>query len=303
MRKYCLQGIPKVKKDDWKQLVKKTYQEIESSIQRLEKEISPVELTSSQIASVNKIIDLAKHYYINWIENNFHHMYKPREVFRGFGSTYDDATKYLNRFFDIVRNENLSWVLVNSLSHSFDRARNLKDEHHGYEAQEREYQRLKPLYLKFPNIQKWERFTQKSNDIFLYHHDDEWSRANSALLKQYKKALKQKTQDDKKARTKGLASAYQDKTRELATSVKNALKKQLVSDECPYCGNSLGTVPHADHIYPVAEGGLSTIQNMIYICKSCNMKKSDKTLRQFITENNMDREFIENNLSRLDKKF
>jgi 5-methylcytosine-specific restriction endonuclease McrA len=292
----------------------KPYTELESHIRRLESEIAPVELTSAQITKLSKFIDNTKMNFVNWVESNFTRYHDSIGVDKGFGDTYDGASKYINDIFNIVSNENLSWSLVSILSNKFDQIINNRCNWWGFEKAEQEYQRLRSLSLEPVHLDEWSIFNKVNSNKYLYHHDDEWFKANSDLLYQYKKALKskirhdkeaqkQKIQDEKVAKNKALASAYQDKTRDLAASVKNKLKKQLVSKECPYCGNSLGEDPHADHIYPVAEGGLSTIKNMVYICKSCNMKKRDKTLRQFIFENNMDREFIENNLSRLDKKF
>ena len=97
------------------------------------------------------------------------------------------------------------------------------------------------------------------------------------------KIEKEKQKEAENKRIKALAAAHTGKTRQLATNVKNQLKQQtsLISG-CPYCGGSLGETPHADHIYPVARGGLSTADNMIYVCQRCNIKKSDKTVYEFV---------------------
>lgn len=58
--------------------------------------------------------------------------------------------------------------------------------------------------------------------------------------------------------------------------------------QCPYCGGPLGDSPHLDHIYPVAKGGLNTIQNTAYVCVTCNNKKSDTTLTAFIEKEGKD---------------
>ena len=94
MREYFLQGLPKVKKDDWQLLVKKTYQEIESSIQRLEKEISPVELTSSQLIMLGKVFDSAKNEHSNWIDRISSNMHENRELLNDWEHRYDFAKKY-----------------------------------------------------------------------------------------------------------------------------------------------------------------------------------------------------------------
>ena len=104
---------------------------------------------------------------------------------------------------------------------------------------------------------------------------------------------------------KAKARAYDDRQREYAKSVRNKIKRQLHEyPNCPYCGLPLLiTEAHADHIYPVADGGLSTIKNMVFVCEDCNQKKKTRTLREFIKEFGLDEEFVIENLERLKKKF
>jgi hypothetical protein len=100
------------------------------------------------------------------------------------------------------------------------------------------------------------------------------------------------------------AAAHFGKTRDLADRIKIALRAQLDgSPNCPYCGLPLGDAIHADHIYPVSKGGLSTTENMVLICEQCNLKKGAKTLREFIRENNFDTGSIESALELLGKRF
>ena len=76
-----------------------------------------------------------------------------------------------------------------------------------------------------------------------------------------------------------------------------------ITKDCPYCGLPLGDSIHADHIYPVCRGGLSTIENMVLVCDLCNLSKGDLTLREFMSKNNLDVERIESTLERLGKRF
>lgn len=109
---------------------------------------------------------------------------------------------------------------------------------------------------------------------------------------------------DETAKHKAHSYAYQEKTRELAVEVKKEIKFQLNKFKvCPYCEGDLGEIPHADHIYPVSKGGLSTKENMVYICQSCNSSKSDKTLNVFIKSKGLDRDKVESNLELLGKDF
>ncbi len=103
---------------------------------------------------------------------------------------------------------------------------------------------------------------------------------------------------------KAYKAAYLDQSRELAKEVRRALFEQTqIVPNCPYCGNSLGSEPHADHIYPVSKGGLSTAANMVLVCKSCNLAKSNFTLREFIEIKALNRVVVERNLRRLKKDF
>ncbi len=74
-----------------------------------------------------------------------------------------------------------------------------------------------------------------------------------------------------KQRQKAAAAAHFGKTRTLAKGVRKLILDQVhILPICPYCGEALGDEPHADHIYPVSHGGLSTTENMVFICSTCN---------------------------------
>jgi len=47
--------------------------------------------------------------------------------------------------------------------------------------------------------------------------------------------------------------------------------------KCAFCGKHATTV---DHVYPKAKGGKHEWTNVVAACRSCNGKKSDKTLEQ-----------------------
>lgn len=104
---------------------------------------------------------------------------------------------------------------------------------------------------------------------------------------------------------KAKARAYDDKQRDYAKSIRNKIKRQLHDyPDCPYCGTPLLiSQAHADHIYPVAFGGLSTARNMVFVCKDCNQKKKTQTLREFVNKFDLDEHFIHQNLERLRKTF
>lgn len=119
-------------------------------------------------------------------------------------------------------------------------------------------------------------------------------------IKILEKSVKLEKEKEKRERYKAIIAGYEGKSRKLA----QLIKKQLnIFSRCPYCGNDIGNDPQADHIYPLSKGGQSTLENMLYICKSCNIKKQGLTLREFISKYNLDRAFIEQNLEKLGKSF
>ncbi len=79
-------------------------------------------------------------------------------------------------------------------------------------------------------------------------------------------------------------------------------RKRLKRDHpCPYCFGPLGISPHADHIHPVAKGGLPTLQNIVFVCEQCNQAKKDLTLNQFIDKMGFNRDAILRALKALEK--
>ena len=95
------------------------------------------------------------------------------------------------------------------------------------------------------------------------------------------------------------AASLDQRTRSRSMAVMSKLE---ITCECPYCGSELGNNPHADHIYPVSAGGLSTIENMAYCCNQCNIKKRDKGLLDFLLSEGYDVQQVISKLVRMGKK-
>ena len=58
-------------------------------------------------------------------------------------------------------------------------------------------------------------------------------------------------------------------------------KVAALSGRCVYCGRS--DLPLArDHVVPVVRGGTNYIENIVPACGSCNSKKHDRTLAEFM---------------------
>lgn len=104
-------------------------------------------------------------------------------------------------------------------------------------------------------------------------------------------------------RIRNKLAATLDEKRKIGKTIKAKIEK---NSHCPYCGTELsynGVDVHLDHIYPIAKGGESVPQNLVYVCKDCNQKKSDMTLRNFIRKYGLNREIVELNLDKLGKDF
>jgi 5-methylcytosine-specific restriction endonuclease McrA len=124
------------------------------------------------------------------------------------------------------------------------------------------------------------------------------------LLRQRSNAAEQKRREAERVKRREIErakiSAYDGRSRDLTDTVKKTLPAH---SNCPYCGESLGETPHADHIYPVTKGGHSVAANMVLVCAACNLKKGSMTLRAFIMKYGLDREAIEMRLHELGKDF
>lgn len=123
---------------------------------------------------------------------------------------------------------------------------------------------------------------------------------SEAMIDNISKSKKVLSEQKKRFSTKlALAAQKTEETRSIAVALRKIIKK---TELCPYCNNELKQA-HLDHIHPVIKGGLSIEANLIYVCSSCNISKKDKTLREFIKINRLDRDRIENTLENLLKSF
>lgn len=50
--------------------------------------------------------------------------------------------------------------------------------------------------------------------------------------------------------------------------------------KCVYCGEQNKTKLTIDHVIPKSKGGSNSWQNLVTCCKSCNIKKDNKTLEE-----------------------
>jgi 5-methylcytosine-specific restriction endonuclease McrA len=50
---------------------------------------------------------------------------------------------------------------------------------------------------------------------------------------------------------------------------------------CFYCCEEM-TIPTADHMTPLSRGGSNSIENIVAACKSCNCRKNNRTLAEYL---------------------
>lgn len=129
-----------------------------------------------------------------------------------------------------------------------------------------------------------------------------WIDLKKATAKRIRSAIERKHKTDA---VTAKAAALEGAQRQVATSIKRKIKKQLdILSGCPYCERDMTlATAHADHIYPVSKGGLSTIKNMVFICTDCNAKKRDLTLRNFLMQRGLKDMTVYSNLELLEKDF
>ena len=69
-----------------------------------------------------------------------------------------------------------------------------------------------------------------------------------------------------------------------ARPVDDATKNYLLrkyQNQCAYCGVTLSSKFHVDHIHPIAKNGDNSIKNLAVCCAKCNLAKHAKTAEEF----------------------
>jgi hypothetical protein len=114
-------------------------------------------------------------------------------------------------------------------------------------------------------------------------YENEIHKLDSEIIS-IRKIASERTSKEKLNSKLAKAARSDGKIRSESSTFRRNIKK---TDFCPYCSKSIGAKPHLDHIYPVSKGGLNLDENLVYCCNPCNSKKSDKSLRQFCIENQL----------------
>lgn len=77
------------------------------------------------------------------------------------------------------------------------------------------------------------------------------------------------------------------KKKALGSHTSQEIQEQLARQKhkCYYCKTKLGSKRssyHADHIVPLSKGGTNYIDNIVLACSTCNLKKSNKLLHEWL---------------------
>ena len=196
------------------------------------------------------------------------------------------------------------WVLK-------DEDRKAQDE---YYDKVREYEdkiksQFKPSEEYKKNIEREKNFNLeiKNTELFLKkcHSELRSFKFEIVLLKkilfEFKRFKKRANERERTAKI----NAFENKNRSGAQNIKDKLLKAIrVKSKwtCPYCFKASDvSAAEADHIHPVNKGGLTTMQNMVLICKKCNSKKTNLMLRVFCKKQGFDYDEVCERLERLGK--
>lgn len=124
------------------------------------------------------------------------------------------------------------------------------------------------------------------------------------IQKEQQAAVRKESREKELHRLRAIAATVNDKSRERAETLKEAMRAQFeLSRDCPYCFAPEPKDVELDHIIPIQRGGLSTRENLVYVCRQCNHAKSSQTLAMFLKSKGFDRERVERRLERLGKHY
>lgn len=101
-------------------------------------------------------------------------------------------------------------------------------------------------------------------------------------------------EQDKLNSLKSRAAKNESEVRAQASKYRYLLDQQIAKwNGCPYCFKIMNSSDaQLDHIYPVAKGGKTAKENLVYVCSKCNRKKGKLTINKFISTHRLNQEKV-----------
>ena len=117
--------------------------------------------------------------------------------------------------------------------------------------------------------------------------------------------LKREAESENLNKLKARATQREEEVRSQMQKYRSYFSDQVkITRKCPYCGKHLTkSGSHMDHIHPVAKGGQSVLENLVFVCSRCNQMKGKLTLNKFISKHRLDQQLIFRRLEKLKKDY
>jgi len=185
-------------------------------------------------------------------------------------------------------------------------------------AKKKEYDRRyykKNRRKKIEIAKKWNEDNKKYRKEYMKNWWTNFYRENKEKILEYNKKYREKNRKEIKERSKQWRGNNPDKFRKILEKYnktekgkmarqrikakRRAKEKEITSTltlkewlkilkeynyKCAYCGIEFNDkiLPEKDHIIPISKGGDNNKENVVPACRSCNAKKNNKLLKEFV---------------------
>lgn len=137
-----------------------------------------------------------------------------------------------------------------------------------------EYQKRYAAARRTQLLEYWKQYYRKNRERRLEYQRRYWKQYSQTL---HGKLSRRASVVNRRARKRSAQGSHTPKE----------LQEQLARQKhrCYYCNAKLGEKRnsyHADHIVPLSKGGTNYIDNIVLTCPTCNLKKGDKLLHEWL---------------------